>query len=121
MESKLQILQKDFEYKTSLLQTDKDKSEEKVRNIEKQRDEVYRENNRLRALIADSDNVRGELEREQEKTRELYKKCHKLETELAANNGLEQELTEINLKLKNELAFYTVEMQKSKEHLQRVS
>lgn len=102
------------------MQAEKEKCEEKMRALEKQRDEVYRENNRLRALIAESENARGELEREQEKTRELYKKCHKLETELAANNGLEQELTEINLKLKNELAFYTQEMQKSKEHLQRV-
>ena len=120
MESKLQILQKDLDYKTNILQTDKEKCEEKSRSLEKQRDEVYRENNRLRALISDIENARGELEREQEKNRELYKKCHKLETELAANNGLEQELTEINLKLKNELSFYTQEIQKSKEHLQRV-
>ena len=102
------------------MQADKEKSDEKLRALEKQRDDIYRENNRLRAVIADAENIRGELEKEQEKNRELYKKCHKIETELAANNGLDQELTEINLKLKNELAFYTQEVQKSKEHLQRV-
>ena len=120
LESRLQILQKDLEYKIRLLQADKDKFEEKYRSLEKQRDEAFRENTRLKLLVNDSDNVRVELEKEQEKNRELYKKCHRLETDLAANNGLEQELTEINLKLKNELSFYTQEMQKSKEHIKRV-
>ncbi len=103
------------------MQADKDKNDEKLRLIEKQRDELYRENTRLRTLVNESENIRSVFEREQERSHELQKKIHKLETELATNNSLEHELTEINLKLKNDLTFYIQESQKAKEHHQRVS
>lgn len=120
LESKLQILQRDLDYKSNLLQTDKEKFDEILRSLEKHRDEAYKENNRLRAIINDNENVRNLLEKEQEKNRDLAKKCHKLEVELSTNTGLEQELTESNMKLRNELSFYVQEMQKSKEHIHRM-
>lgn len=120
LESKLQISQKDYEYKISLLQTDKEKFDEKLRNMEKHREELYKENSRLKAVLNDAENYRILLEKEQEKNRELNKKYHKLEIDASTNTGIEQELTESNLKLRNELNFYMNEIQKSKEHLNRM-
>lgn len=120
MESKYQILSKDFEFKLSALQIEKDKSDDRLKSYEKQRDEIVKENNRLRSLISDSESLRGDLEREQEKNRELYRKCHKFETELTSNTSIEQELTEINMKLKNEILFHTQEVQKFKDQINRV-
>jgi hypothetical protein len=121
LESKLQMLQKDLDFKASIMQADKDKSDEKLRLLEKQRDDIYRENNRLKTLINETENISSLLEREQEKNHELTKKIHKLETELATNSNLDHELTEMNLKLKNDLTYYVQDSQKAKEHLQRVS
>jgi chromosome segregation ATPase len=120
LESKLQISQKDCEYKLSLLQADKEKFDEKLRSMEKHREELYKENTRLKAVLNDSENYRILLEKEQEKNRELNKKYHKLEIDASTNTGIEQELTESNLKLRNELNFYMNEIQKSKEHLNRM-
>lgn len=120
MESKIQLLSKDFEFKLSTLQVEKDKSDDRLKSFENQRDEIIKENTRLRGLIIDSDNLRNELEKEQEKNRELARKCQKMETELSSNTGLEQELTEINLKLKNEILFYGQEVQCLKEKIKRV-
>lgn len=99
---------------------EKDRSDDRLKSFEHQREEIVKENTRLRGLIIDSDNLRSELEREQEKSRELARKCHKLETELSSNTGLEQELTEINLKLKNEVLFHGQESQCLKEQIKRV-
>lgn len=99
---------------------EKDKSDDKLKAFEKQREDLLRENNRLKALLVDSENIRAELEREQEKNRELYRKIHKTETELNTNTGLEQELTEINMRLKSELSFHIQEAQRSKEQVVRV-
>ena len=120
MDSKILLFVNDFEFKLSALQSEMDKSDDKLKAFEKQREDIIRENNKLRALISDSEGLRADLEREQEKSRELYKKCHKFETELASNNSMEQELTEINLKLKNELSFTNLEIQKYREQLKRV-
>lgn len=121
MESRFQLLTKDFEFKYGSIQLDKDKSDDKLKAFEKQREEIIRENNRLRALLVDTESLRSELEREQEKNRELYRKFHKTETELNTNSSLEQELTEINMRLKSELSFHIQEAQRSKEQIIRVS
>lgn len=121
MESRVQLLTKDFEFKYGSIQLDKDKSDDKLKAFEKQREEIIRENNRLRALLVDTESLRSELEREQEKNRELYRKFHKTETELNTNSSLEQELTEINMRLKSELSFHIQEAQRSKEQIIRVS
>jgi chromosome segregation ATPase len=120
MESKFQLVSKEYEFKLSALQLEKDKSDDKLRAFEKQREEVIKENNSLRSLVTDSESLRAEIEREQEKSRELHKRCHKLETELASNNSLEQELTEINMRLKNELSFNNQEMHRFKDQINRV-
>lgn len=112
---------KDFEFKLGALQLEKDKSDDKLKAFEKQREEIIKENNRLRGLINDAENLRNELEREQEKSRDLYKKCHKLETELNSNTSLEQELTEINMRLKNELTFNNQEINRYKDQINRVN
>ena len=121
MESRVQLLTKDFEFKYGSIQLDKDKSDDKLKAFEKQREEIIRENNRLRALLVDTESLRSELEREQEKNRELYRKFHKTETELNTNSSLEQELTEISMRLKSELSFHIQEAQRSKEQIIRVS
>ena len=121
LESKIQLLSKDFDFRLGSLQLEKDKSDDKLKGYEKHRDELIRENNRLKALLVDADNIRSELEREQEKNRELYRKIHKTETELNTNTGLEQELTEINMRLKSELSFHIQEAQRSKEQVIRVN
>ena len=105
----------------SALQVEKDKSDDTLKAFEKQREEVMRENAKLRGLINESENLRAELEREQEKSRELYRKCNKLETELSSNTSLEQELTELNMKLKNELSYASGEIKRFKDQLNRVS
>lgn len=119
-ESKFQLIIKDYEFKLSALQLEKDKSDDRLRGYEKQREDIVRENNQLRAMAAEADNLRAEIEREQEKNRDLYRKCHKLETELASNSTLEQELTDLNMRLKNELTLNTHEVQKSKDQIHRV-
>ena len=70
MESKIQLMVKDFEFKLSAMQSEKDKSDDKLKAFEKQREDIIRENNKLRALISDSEGLRADLEREQEKSRE---------------------------------------------------
>ena len=111
---------KDFEFKLSALQIEKDKSDDRLRGFEKQREDIIKENNRLRLMASESENLRGDLEREEEKNRELYRKCNRLETELASNSSIEQELTDINMKLKNELMLQTQEIHRSKDQLNRV-
>jgi hypothetical protein len=120
LESKIQLMVKDFDFKFGSVQLEKDKSDDKLKSFEKHREEIMRENNRLRTLLADTDTLRAELEREQEKNRELYRKFHKTETELNTNTSLEQELTEINMRLKSELTFHVQEAQRSKEQIIRV-
>jgi len=120
LESKVQIMTKEYEFKIGAIQLEKDKSDDRLKAFEKQREEIIKENNKLRAIIDDSEGLRLELEKEQEKNRDFSKKMHKIETELASNTSLEQELTEINMKLKNELSFTSHEIQKLKEQLKRV-
>ncbi|CAF0714870.1 unnamed protein product [Brachionus calyciflorus] len=120
LESKIQLLTKDYEFKLSSLQVEKDKSDDRFKSFEKQREEIVKENTRLRSLIIDSENHRSELEKEQEKSRDLYRKCHKLETELSSNTNLEQELTEMNMKLKNEVLFHSQEVQRHKDQIRRL-
>ena len=114
------MITKDFEFKLNLLQIEKDKSDDKLKAFDTQREEIIRENNQLRAMYNDTESLKLEIEREQEKNRELHKKCHKYETELASNNSLEQELTEMNMKLKSELSFTTNEIQKFKNQITKV-
>lgn len=121
MESKFQLMTKDFEFKLSALQLEKDKSDDKLRAFERQREDIIKENGRLRAAVNDAENFRRELEHEQEKTRELHRKCQKLETEINSNSSLEHELTEINLRLKNELSACNQEISRSKDQISRVS
>lgn len=111
---------KDYEFKLSTVQLEKDKSDDKLRAFEKQCDEIVKENAKLRSIINDAENFRNELEKEQDKTRELQRKCLKLETEISSNSSLEQEFTEINMRLKNELSFSNQEIVRFKDHLNRV-
>ena len=120
MESKIQMITKDLEFKINILQLEKDKSDEKLKAFEMKREEIIRENNQLRSTINETESLKLELERETEKNRNLYKKCHKFETELASNTSLEQELTEINMKLKSELSFTTNEIHKFKNQINKV-
>ena len=120
MESRFQILTKEAEFKLNSMQLEKDKSDDKLKAFQKQRDEVAKENSHLRSLVLDSENLRAELEREQEKCRDLYRKYNKAETELNTNGSLEQELTEANMKLKSEISFHLQEIQRAKEHMSRV-
>lgn len=101
MESKYQLMTKDFEFKLSALQLEKDKSDDKLRAFEKKREEIIKENTRLRSVINETESLRNELEREQEKSRELSRKVQKLETEIGSNMSLEHELSEINNKSAN--------------------
>jgi chromosome segregation ATPase len=121
MESKYQLMTKDFEFKLSALQLEKDKSDDKLRAFEKQREEIIKENTRLRSVINETESLRNELEREQEKSRELSRKVQKLETEIGSNMSLEHELSEINMRLKNELAFSNQETTRFKDQLNRVN
>lgn len=116
----MQLIKQDYEFKLSSVQLEKDKSDDRLKGYEKQRDEIIKENNRLRSLIVESEGLKSELEKEQEKNRELYRKCHKIETELSSNTSIEQELTEMNMKLKNELLFHTQEVQKFKDQIHRL-
>jgi hypothetical protein len=100
---------------------EKDKSDDKLKAFEKQREEIIKENNRLRGLVIEMESFRSELEKEQEKNRELTRKFHKIETELNTNTSLEQELTEINMRLKSEMLFHNNEVQRTKDQMQRVS
>jgi hypothetical protein len=121
MESKFQLYVKDAEFKMNSIQLEKDKSDDKLKAFQKQRDDIIKENLHLKNLVLDSDNMRSELEKEQEKNRELYRKYHKAETELNTNTSIEQELTEINMRLKSEISFHTQEVQRSKEYMSRVN
>lgn len=120
MESKFQLINKDFEFKLGSLQLEKDKSDDKLRAFEIQREEIIKENTKLRTLVNDAENMRNELEKEQEKSRELYRKCQKLETEINSNSALELELTEINMRLKNEKSFLEQELSRLKDNLNKV-
>ncbi len=119
-DSKFQINSKDFELKLNALQIDKDKSDDRLKAFEKQREDLVKENAHLRSLVLDSENMRSELEKEQEKNRDLYRKLHKAETELNTNTSMEQELTEINMRLKSEISFHQQEVQRAREHTSRV-
>jgi len=100
---------------------EKDKSDDRLKAFEKQREDVTKENAHLRGLVLDSESLRAELEKEQEKNRDLYRKLHKVETELNTNTSLEQELTEINMRLKSEITFNQQEVQRAKEHTSRAN
>ena len=121
MEGRFQIYMKDAEFRLNALQIEKDKSDDKLNAFVRQREEVAKENAHLRTLVLDSENLRTELDKEQEKNREIYRKFHKVEVELNTNTSMEQELTEINMRLKSEISFHLAEVQRSKEHISRVS
>ena len=120
MESRYQLNNKDYEFKLSALQLDKDKSDDRLKAYEKQREEIIMENSKLRHMLSNCDDMRIELEREQEKSRELSKRLQRVDAELTSNTSVEHELTEINMKLKNELTLTTHEIRKFKEQINRV-
>ena len=116
----MQILTKDAEFKLNAIQIEKDKSDDRLNAFQRQREEVIKENNHLRTLVLDSENLQAELQKEQDKNREMYKKFHKAEAELNTNTSMEQELTEANMRLKSQITFHVQEVQRAKEHVSRV-
>ena len=111
---------KDFEFKLGSMQHEKDKSDDRLKDAERQRDERVKESSRLKSVLAEVENWQSLLEKEQEKTRELSSKLRQAETIMNTNSSLEQELTEINLRLKSEVSLHIQEVQRVKESMSRV-
>jgi DNA repair exonuclease SbcCD ATPase subunit len=111
-------LSKDFESKLNLIQLEKDKSDDRLKGFEQQREEMIKENTKLRALALETETIRIELDKEKDKNRQLHRKAQQLEVQLTSNTTIEGELSEMNIKLKSQISFLNQELQRAREQTQ---
>lgn len=85
----MNILKKSHEDRQRQWDLERDRLMEQMKHVEKNRDELNKDNVQLNNQLRQIKDCQHELEREQEKSRELYKKCAKIESQLSSTNGIE--------------------------------